>query len=162
MYLIRNFASQVKMKSHDMNWDGLLNCYTTWFGGSAGSFSDRAILFMIDFQYKKIDWSSWWVLSSWCHEDMIPVWPYPIGIWNCMTWESVASLGTGMVSDGSGGGDCYRIAIWNGFLKNNYYFGIWNVKMLGVACDEKLGRHEDMLVMSVGHSWCVSEITWHE
>lgn len=38
MYLIRNFASQVKMKSHDMNRDGLLDCCDTWFGGSAGSF----------------------------------------------------------------------------------------------------------------------------
>ena len=27
MYLIRNFASQVKMKSHDMNRDGMLDCY---------------------------------------------------------------------------------------------------------------------------------------
>lgn len=27
MCLIRNFASRTKMKSHDMNWDGMLDCY---------------------------------------------------------------------------------------------------------------------------------------
>lgn len=29
MYLIRNFASRTKMKSHDMNRNGLLDCYLT-------------------------------------------------------------------------------------------------------------------------------------
>ncbi len=38
MYLMRNFASWTKMKSHDMNGDGMLDCCSTWFGGSAGSF----------------------------------------------------------------------------------------------------------------------------
>ena len=38
IYLIRNFASWTKMKSHDMNGDGMLDCCSTWFGGSAGSF----------------------------------------------------------------------------------------------------------------------------
>ena len=33
------------------------------------------------------------------------------GIWNSMTWESLASIWTGMTSDGDGGegGECYRI-----------------------------------------------------
>lgn len=38
MYLMRNFASWTKMKSHDMNGDGMLDCCSTWFEGSAGSF----------------------------------------------------------------------------------------------------------------------------
>jgi hypothetical protein len=38
MYLVRNFASRTKMKSHDMNRDGMLDGYATWFGGSAESF----------------------------------------------------------------------------------------------------------------------------
>jgi hypothetical protein len=58
------------------------------------------------FMYDKGDWSLWWVLSVGWHEDMIREWPDEsgnLGIWNSMTWESVASLGTGMASDGNGG-----------------------------------------------------------
>ena len=138
MYLIRNFASLTEMKLHDMNRDGLLDCYriaiTTWwevlvrrmlywlswsFFGSRDLVQDRLpiqkdrLVIMVSAVSR----------MAWRHEDMIRGWPCMIGIWNSMTWESLVSLGTGMASDGNGGEEVNAIGqkSWDGFLKNNYF-----------------------------------------
>ena len=71
---------------------------------------DRAILIMIDCQYEKVDWSSWWVLPVGWHEDMIHVGWW---VWNLKFHDMWIDRvdGTGMTSDGNGGdgGECYRI-----------------------------------------------------
>ena len=55
--------------------------------------SDRAILFMIiDCQYEKDDWSSWWVLTAGWHEDML-TWIADDHVWleSEITWHEKRS-----------------------------------------------------------------------
>lgn len=139
MYLIRNFASLTEMKLHDMNRNGLLDCYriaiTTWwevlvrrmlcwfswsFFGSRDLVQDR-LLIQKD---RLVIMMSAVSRMTWRYDSRMTIHDWNLKFHDMETW---------MASDRSGGGDDHRIAIWDGFLKNNYYFGIWNVKILGAS-----------------------------
>ena len=158
MYLMRNFASWTKMKSHDMNGDGMLDCCSTWFGGSAGSFfrSRDLVQDRLPIRKDRLDiMMSADSRMAWRHDSRMNMHDWNLKFHDMETW---------MASDGSGGGDGYRIAIWDGFLKNNYYFGIWNVKIMGWhqprrenGMDGDRNRRYDH-----GHYPNESLMTWHE
>ena len=105
MYLIRNFASQVKMKSHDMNRDGMLDCCSTWFGGSAGSFFGSSDLVQDRLPIQKdrlVIMMSAVSRMALRHDSRMTIHDWNLKSHDMETW---------MASDRSGGGDDHRIAI---------------------------------------------------
>lgn len=138
------------MKSHDMSWDGFIDCYRIavaawwekiiifynmkykdvgvtspvtgrfWFGGFCGMLYQIARSWNGSWYTRRMigqgtgQGHSWMTrvighhgecwqqdgMKTWLHDTRIAV---EVGIWNSMTWESLASLGTGMASDGNGG-----------------------------------------------------------
>ena len=58
MCLIRNFPSRVKMKSHDMSWDGMLDCYRI----AVAAWLEKIIIF---YNMK------WYVMGRFGSEDLL-------------------------------------------------------------------------------------------